>query len=87
MEQKPITLRDVIIDACVIGMTAYSVYIALDQATDGRFSRECSIRLTRIQGRITGWIKREQEFDRNRGPVIWEAINIVDDNTRKDRED
>ena len=63
-------------------MTLYSLYVALDQATDGRFGRECSIRFTKFNARVAEFIKREREYDRSIGGVVWEAINIVEGDKR-----
>lgn len=78
MEGKQKTIRDVIIDSCIIVMSLYSVYIYLNEATNGEFGRELSIKLTKTLYRIRENVKHAREFDASRGKVIWDAINIVE---------
>ena len=55
-----------------------NVYIIVDQMTDGRLSRECSLRWQRFRGKLVGRIQHEREVKRDESKVVWEAINIVE---------
>lgn len=55
-----------------------NVYIIVDQMTDGRLTRECSLRWQRFRGAVAEKLRREQAIKRDESKVVWEAINIVE---------
>lgn len=94
---KKITLYDILVDVGMIVMTLSTVYIILDQATNGESSRQLSMRGTHVYGQIRENLRREREFKRDFGRVFWQALGIVgvhsdtfgryEDSKNEDRED
>lgn len=82
MADKPITLRDIVVDGCLIAMSIYSVYMALDQATDGASSREISLRMTKMKGRLIDYCTKEHDFRKQVRRMLFSAERIVDTDDR-----
>jgi hypothetical protein len=82
MADEPITLRDIVVDSCLIAMTIYSVYQAMDQATNGASSREISMRLTKIKGKIKEYATTESDIRKQIRRMLFSAERIVETDDR-----
>lgn len=82
MAHKPITLRDIVVDSCLIAMTIYSVYMAMDQATNGASSREISLRLTKVKGKAKEYVNGERDFAKKFRRLLFSAERIIDTDNR-----
>ena len=67
--------RDILIDGVVLILVTY--YVA-NELSNGEFSRELGIRIVRFKGRIQTTIERERSISRDKGRVIWDAIEAVE---------
>lgn len=74
-----LTVRDVLTDSLLILLTGYYVYMMIDEVTDGRFSRELSVKITKTRANIMRGIELDRTTRKNTGRVLWDAINIIDD--------
>lgn len=67
--------RDILIDGVVLILVTY--YVA-NELSNGEFSRELGIRIVRFKGRLQAAIERERSISRDKGRVIWDAIETVE---------
>jgi len=77
-ENGSITVRDVIMDVIIAAAVASQLYFVLDELTDGRFSREVSIKITKARAKIKELIEIEQRVQRETGQVIYDAIETIE---------
>lgn len=80
-ENSSLTVRDIIMDAIIAAAIASQLYFVLDELTDGRFSREVSVKIAKIRAKIKELIEIEQRVQRETGQVIFDAIETVEGNT------
>lgn len=81
-----ITLRDIIMDIVIGAAVGIQIYMTLDEMTDGRFSRDLSMKVVTIKGRIKEAYDRERIVRKDTGRVIFDAITTVEQhgNTNQD---
>ena len=77
-ENGNFTVRDVVMDTIIAVAIASQLYFILDEVTDGRFSREVSIRITKARAKIKELIEIEQRVQRETGQVIFDAIETIE---------
>lgn len=78
-EEKATTVYNVTMDIILCLAVGYYFYVVMDEVTDGQFSREVSVRVTKIRGRIRTEIERNNKFRKLVGPVLFDAITTVED--------
>jgi hypothetical protein len=73
-----LTARDVIMDVVLIALVGIQAFIIMDELSDGKLSRELSVKLVYYKARIRDYIDREETIRRNTGAVIFDAISTVE---------
>jgi hypothetical protein len=73
-----LTARDLIMDLVLIALVGVQAFIIMDELSDGKLSRELSVKLVYYKARIRDYIDREETIRRNTGAVIFDAINTVE---------
>jgi hypothetical protein len=76
MEISP---RDLVMDTIIAFMVGIQIYMILDEVSDGNFSREFSVKLTKWKAKLRKAIEIEERMQRDTGATIFEAITIVED--------
>jgi hypothetical protein len=72
--------RDIVMDTVLVFLVGVQIYMILDEVTDGNFSRELSVKITKNKARIKELIEIERRVQKDTGSVIFEAITTVEDN-------
>ena len=73
------TVYDIVADAVLaIGITI-QMYIIFDTLSDGRLTRELSVKMVKTRARIKEWYDREREVRKHTGAVIFDAITTIED--------
>ena len=65
-------------DLVLIALVGVQAFIIMDELSDGKLSRELSVKLVYYKARIRDYIDREETIRRNTGAVIFDAINTVE---------
>ena len=73
-----VNAKDVIMDTIIAFMVGVQIYMILDEVTDGNFSRELSVRTTKLRAKLERMIEIEQRVQRDTGAVIFEAISTIE---------
>lgn len=78
MFDKPIPIRDIVMDTIIGFLVGVQVYLLVDELTDGRLSRDLSVKMAYTKAKIKEFIDREQSIRKSRNTVIFEAIIAKD---------
>jgi hypothetical protein len=76
--------RDIVMDTILIILVGIQAFIILDELSDGKLSREMSVKIAYTRARIKTYIDREEAVRKQTGSVIFDAINTVEDAGKSD---
>ncbi len=71
--------RTIIMDSVYVILVALVVYRTADEITNGEFSRELSLSIYHAKGRILAKLDQLRTFEREKGHVLWEAMQTVEE--------
>ncbi len=74
-----LTARDIVMDTVLVILVGIQAFIIMDELSDGKLSREISVKIAYTRARIKNYVDREETVRKNVGSVIFDAINTVED--------
>jgi hypothetical protein len=84
------TVQDIIVDGIIVIVVTYQVYMIVDQVTDGRLSRDLSVKWVKATAKLRETYEREKAVRKSIGRVLFDAITTVESedprNTGRDTE-
>lgn len=80
MEIKSIKDKTIQVIECVL--IGYYVFILIDEATDGKASKELNSRAAKVKTEVKRVYDNRREYRKQLGHVIFDAITTVEDTSR-----
>lgn len=73
------TAYDITVDIVLALGVAVQAYIIVDTLSDGRLTRELSMKTLKVRAKIKEWYDRERAVRKHTGAVIFDAITTIED--------